>query len=149
MAENSTFFLLLKVLSRLHAIQEAITSFFARIVSFPARFAARRRDAKLKRYQCSLVWQDSNKHFMVDADVKAENEDQARQLSNVEAARRFPVLKPLGGGAKIIPPYTQDPKAALTQWQVKAMPLRDTDRDLIAEGRFGPAAAEIGGWSSG
>jgi hypothetical protein len=109
---------------------------------------ARSRDQKLKRYRCSLTWSDGEKSFLMTADVKAENESQARQLSNAEAARDHPVLKPLGSNKEFIPPYIKDPNAALALWKVVEMPLTDVDRDRIADGTFGPAAALGVNWSN-
>jgi hypothetical protein len=85
----------------------------------------------------------------MNAEAKAETESQARQLANATAARKFPVLKPLGVSKEFTPLYIQDPKGALALWKVEEVPLSDRDRDLIAQGLLGPAAADVGGWSSG
>lgn len=138
MAGNTAFLFVLRVLNWIRSIGDGITAFFAR-----------QRDAKLRRYKCSILWKDGDKRFLMNAEVKAENEEQARQLSNTTAAQKFPVLKPLGDKREIIPPYVQDPKAALALWQVESVALSEGDHDLIAQGLFGPAAADIGGWSSG
>ena len=138
MAGNTALSLVLRALNWIRSLREGVSTYFAR-----------RRDAKLKRYQCSLLWKDVETRFMMNAEVKAETENQARQLANATAARKFPVLKPLGGNKEFTPPYIQDPKSALALWKVDELPLSDGDRDLIAQGLFGPAAADIGGWSSG
>jgi len=110
--------------------------------------AAKSRDEKLKRYRCTLKWSDGEKTFLMAADVKAENEGQARQLSNAEAARSNPVLKPAGSNKEFIPPYIKDPNGTLALWKVEETPLSDVDRDLIANGAFGPAAALGVNWSN-
>jgi hypothetical protein len=138
MAENSALLLVRRVLIWIRSFQEGVSTYFAR-----------QRDAKLKRYNCSLLWKDGETRFLMNAEVKAETENQARQLANATAARKFSVLKPPGSHKEFSPPYIQDPKSALALWKVDEVPLSDGDRDLIARGLFGPAAADIGGYSSG
>jgi hypothetical protein len=86
---------------------------------------------------------------MVSGEAKAENEDQARQLINAEAVRTSPVVKPFGSHKDFIPPYIKDPNAALVLWKIAEVSLADVDRDRIARGSFGPAAASILGSSGG
>ena len=139
----------------------AVFSFVLRLLSFVARLfnwfgslredistsLARRRDSRLKKYECTLTWKDGDTALMTDGEARAENEDQARQLTNAEAVRRFPVVKLPGSHKEFIPPYVHDPKAALASWNIAEVPLSDEDRDKIAQGVFGPAAASIDGFS--
>ena len=138
-----------------------VLSFVLRLFSFVARpfnwigsiresistSFARQRDAKLKKYECSLTWKDGDTTLMVSGEAKAESEDQARQLANADAVRNKPVVRPVGSHKEFIPPYVHDPKAALASWKIAEVPLTAGDRDRVAQGLFGPAAASIGGFS--
>jgi hypothetical protein len=136
MAGNTVFSLVLKLFKWIGSVRENITTTLAR-----------QRDAKLKKYECTLTWKDGDRALMVNGDAKAENEDQARQLTNAEAVRKFPVLKPLGSHKEFTPPYMHDPKGALALWKIVEVPLTAEDRDLVTQGSFGPAAASIVGFS--
>ncbi len=133
---GSLFSFLLKVLRWIVSVPEFISTYLAR-----------KRDAKLKNYECTLTWKDGGMALMVNGNAKAENEDQARRLVNAEAAKTLPVLKLIGGHHEFIPPYIQDSKAALALWKVVEVPLSDLDRDRVSQGVYGPAAAHIVGFS--
>ncbi len=121
-------------------LRRAIKWFFANVQAVTS-FLRKQRDAHLKKYHCSIQWTEGNEPLRVTVDVRAESEDQARQLAHAAAIERLPVVTMFVSGRTFTPPYIKDAKAAFAQWNVVAMPLNDLEREEVAAGEFGPARA--------
>src|ERR1044071_7530566 len=94
-------------------------SWIAPLLKSAKQRAAVERDARLRAYATELRWKDGPKALRVAIDrIFAENEAQARQLSNTRAAKQEPVIEDNLDQRRIIPPYVKDPSAAVTQWKV-------------------------------
>jgi hypothetical protein len=106
------------------------------------RFLGRQRNKGLQKYRCTLQWIEAGIGHEVMVDVKAKNENEARQFANEGARKSLPKIqiKPLSKDM-IDPPYIKDAKATLPQWKVEVLPLSDRDREDIENGVFGPAGA--------
>lgn len=117
-----------------------VLSWVAPVLKSAQQRAAVERDARLGAYATELRWKDGPKFFTVAIDrIFAENEAQARQLSNARAAKEEPVIDDNLDQRKIIPPYVKDPSAALAQWKVTDLALTDEERALAKQGQLGPA----------
>ena len=104
--------------------------------------AAIRRDALLKKYSGDFTWVDRKLLITVSVDrVIAENENQARRLANAQATKDFPIITSMFQDGEMAPPYMKDPVAALSQWEIKEVPLTEPEREFAKNGELGPAHA--------
>ncbi|MGA7329638.1 MAG: hypothetical protein WBX25_35450 [Rhodomicrobium sp.] len=120
--------------------RRAVKWFFASVQRVN-RFLNKQRDTRLKKYRCSIQWVDGDEPLRVIVEVRAESEDQARQLAHATAIKKLPVVTVFVSGRTFTPPYIRDAKAAFAQWNVVVMPLSDLEHEQVASGEFGPARA--------
>ena len=117
-------------------------SWLRSVPKYFARLAAIRRDALLKKYTGDFTWVDRTLIITVSVErVIAENEDQARRLANAQAAKDFPIITSMFQDGEMVPPYMKDPVAALSQWDIKEVPLTEPERAFAKNGELGPAHA--------
>src|SRR5262249_36100378 len=117
-----------------------VLSWVAPVLKSAQQRVAVERDARLRAYATELRWKDGVKFFTVVIDrIFAENEAQARQLSNARAAKDEPVIDDNLDQRQIIPPYMKDASATLMQWKVWDLPMSEDERALAKQGQLGPA----------
>jgi hypothetical protein len=116
------------------------------LVGGVSKQSAIRRDANLKKFASELSWIEGKYRVAIIIDrIIAETEQQARELSNTQAAKEHPIVTLMFEGKDVVPPYMKEPTATLAQWKVTELPLNDTDRELAKQGELGPAHASNAG----
>jgi hypothetical protein len=112
-----------------------VTSWAQSVSGAISKQFAIRRDSNLKRFAGELSWVEGKYRIAIIIDrIIAENERQARELANAQATKEHPIITLMLEGKDVIPPYVTDPRAALVQWKMTEMPLKDSDRELAKEG---------------